>query len=129
MYCLLCQEFISITQESVEKKLVTDAREKYEATYREEKKLNENFNTFVTNYQLAYQGPNTLKEQIDASVKSASKRCECTHVPKLMFLVYTLKRLVEPGDEAIRTVCGLYSITVKNEMFHNTPEELHNHGY
>ena len=112
MYCLLCQEFISITQESVEKKLVTDAREKYEATYREEKKLNENFNTFVTNYQLAYQGPNTLKEQIDASVKNASKRCECMF-PKLMFLVYTLKRLVGPGDEAICTVCGLYYITVK----------------
>ena len=36
-------------------------------------KLNEEFNAFVANYQHAYQGPNTLKGQIDANVKNASK--------------------------------------------------------
>ena len=39
-------------------------------------KLNEDFNVFVANFQLAYQGPNTLKGQIDASVKNASKTSE-----------------------------------------------------
>ena len=57
-------------------KLVTKARKKYEKYYQEEKKLNKKFALFVTNYQLAYQGPNTLKEQIDAGVKNANKRCE-----------------------------------------------------
>ena len=28
---------------------------------------------FVANYQLAYQGPNTLKGQIDANLKKTSK--------------------------------------------------------
>ena len=36
-------------------------------------KLNEEFNVFVGNYQLAYQGPNTLKGQIDTNVKNANK--------------------------------------------------------
>jgi hypothetical protein len=36
-------------------------------------KLNKEFNAFVANYQLAYQGPNTLKGQIDANVKNARK--------------------------------------------------------
>ena len=35
--------------------------------------LNKKFNEFVWNYQLAYQGPNTLKGQIDTNVKDANK--------------------------------------------------------
>ena len=37
---------------------------------------------FVANFQLAYQGPNTLKGQIDTSVKNASKTSEkdCDYV-------------------------------------------------
>ena len=36
----------------------------YEAEYAEEIKLKEEFNRFVTNFQLAYQGPNTARAQI-----------------------------------------------------------------
>ena len=64
------------TQGRVSEILVTAARQKYNEDYGEEKKLNEEFNVFVANYQLAYQGPNTLKGQIDASVKNASKTSE-----------------------------------------------------
>ncbi len=62
--------------ENVDVKLVTKARRNYEKYYQEEKELNKKFTLFVANYQLAYQGPNTLKEQINAGVKNASKRCE-----------------------------------------------------
>ena len=53
--------------------LVTDARKRYDELYGEEVELNKKFNEFVWNYQLAYQGPNTLKGQIDANVKDANK--------------------------------------------------------
>lgn len=35
--------------------------------------MNKAFNKFVAKYQCAYQGPNTLKGQIDANVKKAAK--------------------------------------------------------
>lgn len=36
----------------------------YKDTYAEEIELNETFNAFVTNFKLAYQGPNTAQAQI-----------------------------------------------------------------
>lgn len=36
----------------------------YKDTYAEEMELNETFNAFVTNFKLAYQGPNTAQAQI-----------------------------------------------------------------
>lgn len=36
----------------------------YKDTYAEEIELNETFNAFVTNFKLAYQGPNTALAQI-----------------------------------------------------------------
>ena len=47
----------------------TEARREYCRYYRDEIELNKHFNTFVLNYQLAYQGPNTLKAQIGAGLK------------------------------------------------------------
>lgn len=52
------------------------AQHKIDEYYREEYKINEQFNVFVTNYQIAYEGPNTLKGQIDIRVKNANKRCK-----------------------------------------------------
>ena len=67
------QDFNSEIQGSVSKILVTDARKRYSERYGEDVELNKKFNEFVWNYQLAYQGPNTLKGQIDANVKKANK--------------------------------------------------------
>ena len=68
--------------------LATVARRNYEKDYKDEIELNEKFHLFVTNYQRAHQGPNTLKGQVDARVKNASKMSkqvytvsvECTYV-------------------------------------------------
>lgn len=38
--------------------------ERYKAEYREEMRLNEDFNRFVANFRLAYEGPNTARDQI-----------------------------------------------------------------
>ena len=56
------------------------AQQNTDKYYREEKEINEQFNAFVTNYQIAYEGPNTLKGQIDARVKNANKRRKLTQV-------------------------------------------------
>lgn len=40
------------------------AQEKYQADYSEEIELNDQFNNFVANFRLAYQGPNTAHAQI-----------------------------------------------------------------
>ena len=42
------------------------AREAYQAYYSAEIKLNETFNSFVSNYRRGYQGPNTARAQIGA---------------------------------------------------------------
>ena len=53
-----------------QQELVSEAREKYEALYEEERDLNEAFGEFVRNYKAACEGRNTRAEQIlDTSVK------------------------------------------------------------
>ena len=64
------------TQRRVSEILITAARQRYNDYYGEEMTLNKEFNVFVAKCQLAYQGPNTLKGQIDANVKNASKTGE-----------------------------------------------------
>lgn len=49
--------------------VVTNARREYNKYYTREIGLNECFNSFVYNYRLAYQGPNTAKAQIGAKLK------------------------------------------------------------
>ena len=46
----------------------------YMAEYSEEMKLNEEFNRFVANFQLAYQGPNTAHAQIGAKYTTGRLR-------------------------------------------------------
>lgn len=41
-------------------------RQDYEKRYLQELKLNETFNTFVSNFCVAYEGPNTVQAQIGA---------------------------------------------------------------
>ena len=75
------QFFNSTLKGNIGQSLTTVARQTYEKDYKEEIELNEEFNLFVTNYQLAHQGPNTLKGQIDARVKNASKTRKFIVVP------------------------------------------------
>lgn len=51
--------------------VLTNARKEYNEYYIEEVELNECFNSFVYNYRLAYQGPNTAKAQIGAKLKKS----------------------------------------------------------
>lgn len=46
------------------KGFTSQAKRDYSSTFAAEMELNEQFNTFVTNYQRAYQGPNTARAQI-----------------------------------------------------------------
>ena len=46
----------------------------YMAEYTEEMKLKEDFNRFVANFQLAYQGPNTAHAQIGAKYPTSQLR-------------------------------------------------------
>ena len=66
MFCCLqlLENFDAKTMHS--KGAPVPARENYEAAYSEEMKLNEEFHKFVANFQLAYQGPNTARDQIGA---------------------------------------------------------------
>ena len=48
------------------KAAVTPVCKKYEKDYHDEKKLNEDFNRFVANYRMVYEGPNTASAQIGA---------------------------------------------------------------
>lgn len=49
---------------------MSEARERYQALYEEEKELNETFSQFVYNYKSAYEGRNTRVVQIiDTQVK------------------------------------------------------------
>ena len=50
----------------------TSTKEQYNKTYASERKLNETFNTFVTNFKRIYQGPNTVEAQIESSSNSES---------------------------------------------------------
>ena len=45
----------------------TFTKQMYKKTYATEVKLNKKFNYFVTNFKLAYQGPNTALAQVGAS--------------------------------------------------------------
>ena len=45
----------------------TLTKEQHNDTYASERKLNETFNTFVTNFKRIYQGPNTVEAQIGSS--------------------------------------------------------------
>ena len=45
---------------------MSGGREEYHIEYSTETQLNEMFNAFVTNYQRAYEGPNTARAQIGA---------------------------------------------------------------
>ena len=49
--------------------------------------MNKAFNKFVAKYQCAYQGPNTLKGQIDANVKKAAKTSKEDFDFKLMIII------------------------------------------
>ena len=46
------------------------AREQYNKEYEDEIRLNEEFNRFVANFQLAYEGPNTAHAQIGAKYET-----------------------------------------------------------
>ena len=50
----------------------TLTKKQYNDTYASERKLNETFNTFVTNFKRIYQGPNTVEAQIGSSSNSES---------------------------------------------------------
>lgn len=50
------------------------AMQVYLQEYEQEKKLNENFNNFVQNFQLAYWGPNTAKHQIGSPYDTSESR-------------------------------------------------------
>lgn len=54
----------------------------YKDRYQEEITLNEVFNKFVYNYQLAYQGPNTARAQIGADYNTRM----CTNVHSMIVL-------------------------------------------
>lgn len=45
----------------------------YLQEYDQERKLNENFNNFVQNFQLAYWGPNDAEEQIGSPYNNTSE--------------------------------------------------------
>lgn len=55
----------------------------YKDMYQEEITLNEVFNKFVHNYQLAYQGPNTARTQIGADYNTRM----CTNVHSMIVLL------------------------------------------
>ena len=50
----------------------------YEEEYKEEIQLNEAFHKFSTNFQWAYQGPNTAQAQIGA--KYSTRKSVCIHI-------------------------------------------------
>ncbi len=58
------------------KGFASPARMEYLRTFDTEIELNDMFNTFVTNYQRAYQGPNTARAQI-GSKYSTGVWCTC----------------------------------------------------
>ena len=49
--------------------------QEYNDTYHKEILLNNDFNNFVRNYELAYWGPNTAFHQIGSPVKPLEKDC------------------------------------------------------
>lgn len=63
------EEIEQITGGRMNDVMVTEARREYYQCYVAEIELNECFNSFVYNYQLSYQGPNTPKAQIGAKLK------------------------------------------------------------
>ena len=73
------KDFNAITRGRIDDEVVTTARQEYNKCYGDEMKLNEVFNSFVTHYQCAYQGPNTLRGQIDVRVKNSRKQSK--HIP------------------------------------------------
>lgn len=60
--CQMLENFDSKTRDS--KGAPVPAWESYRTEYAEELRLNEDFNRFVANFQLAYQGPNMARDQI-----------------------------------------------------------------
>lgn len=55
---------IICSEDVLQQKVISEARENYQALYQEERELNETFSQFVHNYKAAYEGMNTRKEQI-----------------------------------------------------------------
>ena len=48
--------------------VVSQAREEYNSHYKDEIKLNMDFNQYVVNYKAAYEGRNTVKDQIIGAI-------------------------------------------------------------
>lgn len=57
------EKFIKNQEGVFHQEVVSRAREAYDMDYKDEMRLNEKFNQFVTNYKAAYEGENTRKEQ------------------------------------------------------------------
>ena len=57
--------------------------------YREEIKLNDRFNNFVRNYELAYWGPNTASHQIGSPVKKSKLNYQCSCITSNATYAYT----------------------------------------
>jgi len=54
---------------------VTAARQAYNEYYEAEMELNEAFNTFASNFCLAYQGPNVASAQIGSKFDTSESSC------------------------------------------------------
>ena len=57
--------------------------------YREEIELNDWFNNFVRNYELAYWGPNTATHQIGSPVKKSKLNYQCSCITLNATFAYT----------------------------------------
>ena len=61
---MVAKKAIENTKTVFQHEVVTQAREDYWNVYEDEIKLNKDFNKFVLNYKVAYEGRNTTKEQV-----------------------------------------------------------------
>jgi len=65
--CTILQVFATFNDRTLHcPRIVTAARKAYNKRYKAEIELNETFHRFVSNYRLAYQGPNTAPAQVGA---------------------------------------------------------------
>ena len=61
----------------------TNTKKLHNDTYTTERRLNEMFNTFVTNFKRVYQGPNTAHAQIGLGSKYKPKPCYSDEIEPL----------------------------------------------
>lgn len=67
------EESIESSEGVFQQEIVSEAREKYQARYEGERELNETFSQFVFNYRAAFEGRNTMRDQIIDTTVSKRK--------------------------------------------------------